>query len=352
MGTMKRNKIIDSRELDVDAKKALTELDHLLSELTKTSLGRRHFMAAFPLLLSACASGGGGSRYREGDNRGQETSITVDDEKRMTREALQEMKKDYPALKDAEMQNYITALGNRLTAASALEGAPYNYSFTVVDVPYVNAFALPAGTIYVTTPLIAMAESEAELAGVVGHEIGHVTARHTAERMEAQKKGTSSWVYALGGGLLGGAAGYGIGKLVCPPSDNECLQKAATLGAAAGGAGGLLVQKYKFMANSREDEMEADRIGFRTSVKAGFHPQRVGDFYAKLQRMEDERNKGGQPLLASLADAMSTHPPSRERVVQMNELASSSQAGPKTVISSAGFDRIRKRANQLKKPTA
>lgn len=332
--------------------RAINELDHLLAELTSTSLGRRHFLAAFPLLMSACASGGGGSRYREGDNTGQETSITVDDERRMTREALQEMKKDYPALKDAELQNYISNLGQRLTAANKLEGNPYNYTFTVVDVPHVNAFALPAGTIYVTTPLIAMAESEAELAGVVGHEIGHVMARHTAERIEAQQKGTASWVYALGGGLLGGAAGYGIGKLICPPSDNECLQKAATLGAAAGGAGGLLVQKYKFMANSREDEMEADRIGFRTAVNAGFHPQRVGDFYAKLQRMEEERGRGGQPLLASLADALSTHPPSKERVTQMGELAASASAGPKAVISSSGFDRVRKRANQLKKPSA
>jgi predicted Zn-dependent protease len=330
--------------------KALSELDRVLDQMTKTPLGRRHFLAAVPFLISACASGGG-SRYREGDNAGQETEITVDDERRMTREALQEMKKDYPALKDADMQNYISAMGNRIAAANGLQGNPYDYSFTVVDVPYVNAFALPAGTIYITTPLIAMADSEAELAGVVGHEIGHVTARHTAERMDQQKKGTSSWVYALGGGLLGGAAGFGIGKLICPPSDNDCLQKAATLGAAAGGAGGLLVQKYKFMANSREDEMEADRIGFKTSVKAGYSPKNVGDFYAKLQKMEDERSRGGQPLLASLADAMSTHPPSRERVNQMNELAAATPGSAKAIVSSSAFDRIRKRANQLKKPT-
>lgn len=328
----------------------MTELDRVLDQMTQTPVGRRQFLAAVPFLLSACATGDG-SRYREGDNTGQETELTVDDERRMTREALQEMKKDYPALKDAEMQNYISAMGMKIASANGLEGNPYNYTFTVVDVPYVNAFALPAGTIYVTTPLIAMADSEAELAGVVGHEIGHVTARHTAERMEAQKKGTASWVYALGGGLLGGAAGFGIGKLICPPSDNDCLQKAATLGAAAGGAGGLLVQKYKFMANSREDEMEADRIGFKTAVKAGYSPKNVGDFYAKLQRMEDERSRGGQPLLASLADAMSTHPPSRERVTQMNELAASVGSSAKSIVSSVAFDRIRKRANQLKKPT-
>lgn len=325
----------------------LQELDQVLRTMMDSPVQRRHFLAAIPLLMSACATSG--SRYREGDNRGQETELTVDDEKRMTREALQEMRKDYPLLKDAELQNYVSTVGRRLVQANGLEGQPYNYNFSVVDVGYVNAFALPAGTVFVTTPLLAMAETEAELAGVIGHEVGHVTARHTAERIDAQKKGTSSWVYALGGGLLGGAAGFGLGKLICPPSDNDCITKAATLGAAAGGAGGLLVQKYKFMANSREDEMEADRVGFKTSVRAGYNPARVGDFYNKLQKMEEERSKGSQPLLASMADALSTHPPSRERVNQMMELASNSPTSPRAITSSTTFDRIRKRAAELSK---
>lgn len=327
----------------------LQELDTVLNSMMDTPVRRRHFLAAVPLLLSACATTG--SRYREGDNQGQETDFTVDDEKRMTREALPEMRKDYPAIKDPELQNYVSGIGRRLVAANALEGHPYNYSFTVVNVGYINAFALPAGTIFVTAPLVAAAETEAELAGVIGHEVGHVVARHTAERMEAQKKGTSSWVYALGGGLLGGAAGFGLGKLICPPDDADCVGKAAMLGAAAGGAGGLLVQKYKFMANSREDEMEADRIGFKTSVRAGYNSMRVGDFYNKLQKMEEDRNRGGQPLLASMADALSTHPPSRERVSQMQDLALKTPAGPKAITNTPEFDRIRKRAAQYGKAT-
>lgn len=323
----------------------LQELDEVLSSMMASPIQRRHFLAAVPLLLSACATSG--SRYREGDNKGQETEMTVDDERRMTREALPEMRKDYPAVRDPELQNYISGVGRRLVAANNLEGHPYNYSFTLVNVGYVNAFALPAGTIFVTAPLLAMAETEAELAGVLGHEAGHVVARHTAERIEAQKKGTSSWVYALGGGLLGGAAGFGLGKLVCPPSDNDCVAKAAALGAAAGGAGGLLVQKYKFMANSREDEMEADRIGFKTSVRAGYAPQRVGDFYAKLQKMEEDRGRGGKPMLASLADALSTHPPSRERVEQMNDLALKAPVTGRAITTTTEFDRIRKRVAQF-----
>jgi beta-barrel assembly-enhancing protease len=327
----------------------LAELDEVLNSMMDTPVKRRHFLAAIPLLLSACASSG--NRYREGDNRGQETELTVDDEKRMAKETFAEMKKDYPAVRDADLQNYVSGIGRKLVKANGLEAHPYNYSFTLVDVGYVNAFALPAGTIFVTAPLLAMAETEAELAGVMGHEIGHVVARHTAERIEAQKKGTSSWLYALGGGVLGGAAGFGIGKLVCPPSDASCVGKAAALGAVAGAGGGLLVQKYKFMANSREDEMEADRIGFKTSVKAGYNSVHVGDFYNKLQRMEEDHGRGGAPMMASLADAMSTHPPSHERVVQMQELTSKSPAGPKAVTSTSEFDRVRKKASFYTKAT-
>ncbi len=329
------------------SKSALKEFDDILRSMMQSKIGRRQFLASVPLLISACATSG--SRLREGDNTGQDTELTVDDERRMTREALPAIKKDYPRLEDAELQNYVSGIGRRLVTASGLEAHPYNYTFTVVNVAYVNAFALPAGTVFVTLPLVAMAESEAELAGVIGHEVGHVMARHTAERIEAEKKSSSGWVYALGGGLLGGAAGFGLGKLVCPPNDNDCVGKAAVLGAAAGGAGGLLVKKYKFMANSREDEMEADRIGFKTSVRAGYNSLRVGDFYNKLQKMEEDHGRSGTAVMASMADALSTHPPSRERVQQMQQLAQQNPASSRSIINSIEFDRIRKRASAITK---
>ena len=115
-----------------------------------------------------------------------------------------------------------------------------------------------------------MADSEAELAGVVGHEVGHITSRHTAERMfKAESESKKNILFGAGGGALGGLLGYGLGKLTCPPRDKACLAKATLIGAGAGVAGGLLVRKYAFMQNSQEDEFEADRVGFRTSVKAG-----------------------------------------------------------------------------------
>lgn len=330
----------------MDPQAALKELEDAVKELNSTSVGRRSFLLAAPLLLAACASAER-TRFREGDNTGQEIDITPDDERKMTQEALAQMAKDYPPLKDPELQNYIGGVGNRLVAANGLAGNPYNYSFAVVDVNSVNAFALPAGTVFVTTPLLAMAETEAELAGVLGHEIGHVKARHAAERIEkAKKEQNKGLMYILGGGVLGGAAGFGLGKLICPPQDKKCLQTAAMAGAAAGAGGGLLIQKYKFMANSREDEMEADRIGFNTAVRAGYSKDHVGSFYAKLLKMEESR-KGGTNVLQSFADALSTHPPSRERVAQMQQMASESKGSGKALVSSPNFERVRRRAQSL-----
>lgn len=323
----------------------LKELEKTLEELISTSSGRRSFIKSMPLLLAACSTAPK-TRYREGDNTGQASALTVAEERKMTAQVLPKMRKDYPPLRDQKMQGYISSLGNKIVRANNLGGRPYNYTFTVVDVNYVNAFALPAGTVFVTTPLIAMADSEAELAGVVGHEIGHIKARHSAERMFAAKKEQEkSWAYMLGGGLIGAAMGYGVGTLVCPPKDKECLAKAAAYGGAAGAGGGLLIQKYGFMANSREDEMEADRIGFRTSVKAGYDRNYVGRFYAKLLKMEEDRKRGQNSVLASFADAMSTHPPSRERVQQMNQMAASQ--GGKGKVSSQDFASIRKRAQRI-----
>jgi len=330
----------------------LAAFENALIELTQTRSGRRAFLSSIPFLMAACASAPQ-HRQREGDNAGQETALTVDDERKLTAEALQEMKKDYPKVQDPAMQSYISNLGSKIVRANNLEGQPYNYNFSVVDVPYVNAFALPAGTVFVTAPLIAMADNEAELAGVVGHEVGHIKARHTAERMEAAKREEGkSWLLGAGGGLLGGALGFGVGKLVCPPKDNECLLKAAGLGVAAGAGAGLLIHKYKFMANSREDEMEADRIGFRTAYNAGYSKEHVGNFYSKLLAMEQKSKKENIPVLSSIQDAMSTHPPSQERVSQMNQMTSEVPAQRVVTVSTREFDRVKKQVLEMQRVRA
>jgi predicted Zn-dependent protease len=322
---------------------ALVNLEKELKKLNSTRHGRRVFLASLPVLLSACATPSK-TRYREGDNSGQKTKITVTDEKKMANEYLPQMQKDYPLVKDQASQLYIRDLGNKIVRANGLGGNPYNYEFSLVESKSVNAFALPAGKVFVTTPLLAMADTEAELAGVLGHEIGHIKARHTAERIEAQRKAQDKTIlYTLGGTIGGAVLGYGLSKALCRKKDQECIQRISKYGAMAGAAGGLLIQKYGFMANSKEDEMEADRIGFRTSVAAGFHKDYVGRFYSKLLEMENKHKKGQDGLLASFADAMSTHPPSEKRVTQMDKMAASEKIKTVSIISSKDFERIKKK---------
>ncbi|MCB1159935.1 MAG: M48 family metalloprotease [Leptospiraceae bacterium] len=331
--------------------KALHELEVVLADWNSTPIGRKHFLASVPLLLSACSSGDK-KRYREGDNTGQYTDITVEDEKNMAQEYLPKMLEDYPPVQDNDMQEYISGIGQRIVRANGLHGKPYEYNFMVVGTKNVNAFALPAGTIFVTAPLIAMADSEAELAGVIGHEIGHVKARHTAERIyEADQMTTKMWKnIATGSGigaLIGGAAGAATACKGKKGNDfNKCVAAAAAAGAAVGIAAGYLITKYQFMQNSQEDELEADRIGFRTAVNAGYSKAYVGKFYEKLLQMESQAKAHKNPITSSLADAMSTHPPSTKRVGEMNKLvAESNKSGG--AVSSSAFEKFSSKARRL-----
>lgn len=320
----------------------LQDLEETLAKWTSTAVGRRAFLQAVPLLLASCATTG--HRYREGDNSGQSVSLNPQQERRMAEEVLPSMKKQYPPLKDPEMQRYISSLGQKVTSANGLNGNPYNYSFQVVETDQINAFALPAGPVFITTPLLAMCDTESELAGVIGHEIGHIKARHTAERIhrEESSKGRSVG-FLLGGGLLGGVLGFGLGRLICAPRDRSCLAKTTQLGAAAGAGGALLISKFGFMAHSREDELEADRVGFKTAVQAGFSKNHVGKFYEKLFEM-DQQKKSGRGIVSSFSDALSTHPPSLQRVRQVEQMASETIGLGRGQVSSSAFDRVRMRA--------
>ncbi len=312
-----------------------------LQHLTSTPFGRRFFLTSLPFLMVSCASSSR-HRHREGDNTGQATSLSPKDEEAMAKEYLPKMKKEYPTYKNTYVQRYLKDLGQGIVQSNNLSGNPYHYTFEVVESQHINAFALPAGTVFVTRPLVKMAETEAELAGVVGHEVGHIQARHTAERIEtAKREQKKSLFYGLGGALVGGVAGFGLGKLICKKQDRPCLERIASYGVLAGSAGGLLIQKFAFMANSREDEMEADRIGFRTAVKAGHHPNYVGNFYEKLLQMEQQHKQKKNSVAKAFVDAMSTHPPSQERVVQMNEMKRDISV-KKGKITSPSFQKIKK----------
>ncbi len=307
-----------------------------------------NLLMVFLFILSACATKSS-DRYREGDNKGQAVALTVEEEKKLTREALPQMSKEYPKVENRKLQEYIERMGQKIVRANNLNGHPYTYTFTAVDSPMVNAFAMPAGSVFITAPIIAMADSEAEIAGVLGHEIGHVVARHTAERMYvAKKEQGKTWLMGGIGAGVGLAAGFFLGKKMCDPKDTVCRGKFALGGGAVGAAGGLMVQKYGFMKNSQEDELESDRVGFRYAVNTGYDKNKVGDFYAKLQAMEKESKKSGNAVTNWLSDAMSSHPPSDSRVSQASELKGKLQNNS-SLVSTPEFESMRSIAREIVK---
>lgn len=278
------------------------------------------FALSILILNSACASRA--DLQQDGDNQGQASDFTVQDEIQMTKEALPEMQKDYPATKDKNLQQYLETLGNKIVRANNLEGHPYHYTFTLVETKQLNAFALPAGTVFVTRPLLEAVQTEAELAGVLGHELGHVVARHTAERMTVMKRNQKkNLLWTAGTALVGLAGGYAAGSKLCPKNDKECLAKVTLAGGALGAGASLLVQKYQYMQNSQEDELEADRLGLRFAVNAGFDPEQSGAFYQKLLALEKSSSGKQNAYLKKFSDALSTHPPSDKRVAQMKKMA-------------------------------
>jgi len=182
---------------------------------------------------------------------------------------------------DPALQTYIQALGTRLAATSERPGLPW--TFRVVDDPAVNAFALPGGFIYVTRGILAHMTSEAQLATVVGHEIGHVTARHTAHEMSRQQ------VASLG---------LAIGSIAS--------SQIAKYAGAANQALGVLFLKF-----SRDNENQADELGVRYSSRAKYDSRQMVNVMQMLDRIEVQGS-------GRLPEWLATHPNPGNRVEHIN----------------------------------
>jgi beta-barrel assembly-enhancing protease len=258
--------------------------------------------------------------------------MTIADEVRLMRETQPILRKDFPALQNAEIQTYVSMLGARIVAANDLVGKPYTYSFVVVESPMINAFALPAGAIYITKPLLQNVQSEAELAGVLGHEVAHVVARHASKRIrQAQEAHEDSWIYGVGGGVAGAALGAGAAQLLCGAGESVCISGMAAANGVLGAKSGLLVQKYKLLANHRENELEADRLGFQFAERAGFSASRLGDFYIRLKTDKTD---------SIYVDALSSHPAFAERMEALTHLK---ESGVEAESSSEEFAQMKAR---------
>jgi len=200
-----------------------------------------------------------------------------------------QVKATYGVYEDAGLQSFITEKGKEMAAISHRPTLPYE--FKVVDSPVVNAFAVPGGFIYFTRGIMAHFNNEAEFAGVLGHEIGHITARHSAKQQTNQILGQILFI----GGLV----------------VSEDFRNFADL---ASQGMGLLFMKF-----GRNDESQSDELGVDYSSQVGYDATEMADFFKTLKKMRDE---SGQ----SIPTFMSTHPDPADRYNKVKEMAKEEQA--------------------------
>lgn len=216
-------------------------------------------------------------------------TVTEAEEARLGREIMRQIRGDRDFLDDPEIVDYLNRLGDQLVAASP---APYRqFEFFVVRDPSINAFALPGGYIGVHTGLLSAARSESELAGVLAHEIAHVTQNHIARIVDAQKGSTLTSLAALAVAILAAR------------SDNPQLAQAAVTTAQA-----MSIQSQ--LDYTREHEKEADRIGLQTLSGSGYDPVGMASFFERLQNQ-------GRLYESQAPSYLRTHPLTHERMADL-----------------------------------
>jgi len=223
------------------------------------------------LLIAACT-------MNPATGQRQLTLMSEAQEIQMGQQTHPEVLATFGAYDDPEWQSYIQELGSKIAATS--ERPELDWTFTVLDDPVVNAMALPGGFIYVNRGILANFNSEAELASVLGHEIGHVTARHSVEAMSRAQ-----------------LAQLGLG--VAAVASEEFRQYA---GLASQGLGIL------FLKFGRDDENQSDALGLRYLVRSGYDPYQMPKVFQTLDRVSQSQGMRGNP------EWMSTHPDPGNRV--------------------------------------
>ena len=237
--------------------------------------------------------------------RPEVTLMTVEQEKQLGAEEAKKVEQEMGLLDDPALTDYLNALGQRLAKESPRQDVSHH--FYVADMPEPNAFALPGGYVYVSRGLLALANSEAELAGVVGHEIGHVAARHTVQKVS--KQGPFAVVFGIASGLTG---------IVSP-----------LVGNIIGGVGNL-AQGLVFSPYSRSQESEADEIGQEMAAKAGWDPEGLPVFLNTLEREQVLLHDG--PRRSSFFDS---HPATPDRVKNTSKHAKGLKQASREPISSS-----------------
>ena len=239
--------------------------------------------------------------------------FTVQQDIELGRQSAIEAEKQLRLLNDRNTDVYLNRIIQRLAANAP--GARYPYQIKAVNAPEINAFSLPGGPMYVNRGLLQSARTEAELAGVLAHEMAHVAMRHGTHQA------SKAYLTRSGLGILGGLLGRGSSST-------------ASVLNAIGGVG----LNAMFLKFSRDDEYEADQVGVQIMANAGYDPRAMADFFA-LMRAEEGRDP------SKLEQFFSSHPSSANRETRIRELAAQTRGGAAQVVG--GFSTVKSRLGGL-----
>lgn len=219
-----------------------------------------------------------------------DATLSKNDENQLGRAIMRQIRASGQLVEDPQITEYVNEIGHRIAAQANIDGL-HEFSFFVIDDPAINAFALPGGFIGVHTGLLEATRNEDELAGVLAHEVAHVTQRHIARAIHANKRQSIISTAIMLGAILAGAAGAG----------SDVMQ-----GGIAAAQGAAAQSQINF---TRSNEYEADRIGINALASAGFDPQGMGSFFEVISR-------GASPSSAQLPEFLRTHPVSSARIAE------------------------------------
>jgi predicted Zn-dependent protease len=256
-------------------------------------------LALATTLLTAC----GTNVINPVTGQNERSAMTETQEVVEGKKGHEEVLKEYGVLKNTKLQAYVNDIGQKLAKQS--QRANLQWTFTVLDSPEINAFALPGGYVYVTRGIMVYMESEADLAGVIGHEIGHVTARHGAQRATRQQNAGIGVFAANVLGLLLEVGGVGGASNV--------------LGGVAQSAAAGYVAKY-----GREQELQADGLGAEYLSRVQFDPRNMIDVINVLKNQErfaaDLAKAEGRAAPAQNS-WLASHPSNDQRLETITQLA-------------------------------
>jgi predicted Zn-dependent protease len=211
--------------------------------------------------------------------------VSVQQEIEIGQQANTQVRKQVPELRDPDTTRYLRSLGQRLVPHAG--GAKYPYSFSVADYAELNAFALPGGPVWVHRGLLQVATSESQVAGVVAHEIAHISQRHAADQLT--KAMMANWGLGLLGAMLGNDGGAAAARL----------------------AAGVLANGI-FLKFGRDDEREADRVGLQMMTRGGWDAHGMVELF-EILRQEQKRDPGRVDVF------FSTHPSPQDRIERLRQ---------------------------------